>query len=138
MADLTRFHAALFDGTLLEPAQLAQMLTTVPVENAPPELAGYGLGISPWEFSCGTFWGHTGTFVGTGTVAYAAPEGDRQAAIGVNLQRYQALDEEGNPALHPADAAMYQHLDRVLCGAGATAAPPTAVPWLTRVEVALP
>ncbi|MGP4113973.1 serine hydrolase domain-containing protein [Streptomyces sp. 4N509B] len=136
MEDLNRFFAALFDGRLLEPAELEQMLQTVPVEGAPPELAGYGLGISPWEFSCGTFWGHSGTTLGAFSVAYTSPDGERQAAVGINLERYQTLDEEGNVVLHAADAAMFRHLERALCGTAEPQA--TTVPWYSPVAVTLP
>nr|WP_244943162.1 serine hydrolase domain-containing protein [Streptomyces inhibens] len=69
-SDLNRFFAALFDGKLLRPAQLAQLRTTVKV----PENAGmgpgvrYGLGVSSTPLSCGgLMWGHGGDIHGYAT-----------------------------------------------------------------------
>jgi D-alanyl-D-alanine carboxypeptidase len=135
MGDLNRFYAALFDGELLGPDELAEMRRTVPVENAQGEVVGrYGLGIYPVEFSCGRFWGHDGSVWGAGTMVFASPGGERQAAIGINRQKYQSLDEQGNIQPHPADDAMIRHLNQALCGesaGGARALPAQDMLWLS-------
>ncbi|MFD9812315.1 serine hydrolase domain-containing protein [Streptomyces sp. NPDC059080] len=65
-SDLNRFFSALFGGGLLEPAQLAQMRTTVEVpagEMWPG--ARYGLGVTSTALSCGgLMWGHGGDIPG--------------------------------------------------------------------------
>ncbi|GCD93029.1 hypothetical protein [Embleya hyalina] len=109
----------------------------MPVPGAPPELAGYGLGIAPWRFGCGTFWGYSASTLGAATAAYANATGGTQAAIGINLERYQTLGPEGKPLLHPIDAALLDHLEQALCGRPSTT-PVTAVPWLTPVAVTPP
>ncbi|MDT0445549.1 serine hydrolase domain-containing protein [Streptomyces johnsoniae] len=116
-ADLDAFYAALFDGTLLPPEQLAEMRRTVPVEDAAGQVVGaYGLGLYPVQFTCGTFWGHDGVVWGAGTMAFAAPDGGRQAAVGSTLTKYQTVNEDGTLEPHPADAALVQHLNLALCG----------------------
>jgi D-alanyl-D-alanine carboxypeptidase len=57
VTDLARFHRALFTGQLLAPEQMRELMTTVPQSD-------YGLGISRWDTSCGTAWGHGGAFPG--------------------------------------------------------------------------
>jgi CubicO group peptidase (beta-lactamase class C family) len=64
--DLRRFYEALLGGQLLRPAQLAQMLTTVPVL----PVFGYGLGIYSLRTACGTVWGHDGGIPGYVNVTY--------------------------------------------------------------------
>lgn len=121
MEDLNRFYAALFGGKLLGPDELAEMRRTVPVEDTEGNPVGaYGLGLYPATFSCGTFWGHDGAVWGAGTIAFSSPDGERQAALGFNLMKYQSLDENGWPEPHDADPAMITHLDQALCGTEAT------------------
>ncbi|MFI6996695.1 serine hydrolase domain-containing protein [Nocardia sp. NPDC050175] len=63
-ADLNRFFTALLDGTLLPPAQLAEMKTTVPL-GIPGPPTGYGLGLLYQQLSCGKdSWGHGGDIDG--------------------------------------------------------------------------
>ncbi|MDT0310026.1 serine hydrolase domain-containing protein [Streptomyces sp. DSM 44917] len=118
MEDLTRFYDALFDGELLTPASLDAMLSTVPIETPDGQVLGaYGLGIYPVGLPCGTFWGHDGRVWGSGTQVFAAPDGERQAAIGVTQQGYQSVDEStGALEPHPADEAIALHLIGALCG----------------------
>ncbi|MFH9351447.1 serine hydrolase domain-containing protein [Kitasatospora sp. NPDC017646] len=109
-ADLTRFHAALFGGRLLAPAQLAEMTTTVPIPHA-PDHAEYGLGVARYDLSCGQFWGHTGEIPGYSTGVFGTRDGSRQYAISYNEydkgdrqksdRLYRAFEEKalcGNPA----------------------------------------
>lgn len=61
MDDLATFTRALLTGQLLEPTQLAELKTTVPVTAD----AGYGLGIEHMKLPCGKWaWGHNGAVLG--------------------------------------------------------------------------
>ncbi|MFF3006519.1 serine hydrolase domain-containing protein [Kitasatospora sp. NPDC057940] len=64
-SDLNRFFSALFGGKLLEPAELAQMRTTVEVPRGLWTGARYGLGVISTPLSCGgLMWGHGGDIPG--------------------------------------------------------------------------
>ncbi|MGW1280009.1 serine hydrolase domain-containing protein [Streptomyces tsukubensis] len=117
MDDLTRFHRALFDGTLLPRAQLAAMTTTVPATDPLGDEHRSGLGLAPRTFSCGTFWGYRGGTWGAYTLAYASADGRRQAAVGINRMQYWDVNDDGTLRRHPVDTALDRHLDRALCGA---------------------
>jgi len=80
-ADLARFSTALLSGKLLPPAQLRQMMTTIPV---PGQGIGYGLGIQSLSLTCGTAWGHQGSFHGYFSNAFTTTGGTSQAVILVN------------------------------------------------------
>ncbi|MEU8781627.1 serine hydrolase domain-containing protein [Streptomyces sp. NPDC048637] len=107
--DLNRFFTALLDGTLLRPAQLAQMRTTVRV----PESAGigsgvrYGLGVTSTPLSCGGLaWGHGGDIPGYGTRTGVTDDG---RAVTV------AVTADGPPTKQgPRDVLTL--LDTTLCG----------------------
>ncbi|MFD6160616.1 serine hydrolase domain-containing protein [Nocardia sp. NPDC060256] len=74
-ADLNRFFTALLDGTLLPPAQLAEMKTTVPL-GIPGPPTGYGLGLLYHQLPCGTdSWGHGGDIDGFETRGGATTDG---------------------------------------------------------------
>ncbi|GGV06011.1 serine hydrolase domain-containing protein [Streptomyces spectabilis] len=106
--DLNRFFSALLGGKLLEPAQLAQMRTTVKV---PDDLgyakgARYGLGLIRTPLSCGgAMWGHGGSIPGSYTYP-GVTEGGRAATIAVTANREPTLD-----AFAKADAVV----DAALC-----------------------
>lgn len=83
--DLGRFMARLTDGTLLPPAQLAEMRKTVraPGFDAEPGWR-YGLGLASHELSCGGLaWGHGGDIQGFETRNLVTPDG-RWAVVVVN------------------------------------------------------
>jgi D-alanyl-D-alanine carboxypeptidase len=75
--DLRRFYGALLHGRLLRPAELEQMLTTVPVQPG----FGYGLGIYTQQTPCGTVWGHDGGIPGYLNVAFNDRSGRRSAEV---------------------------------------------------------
>ncbi|WBQ02632.1 serine hydrolase domain-containing protein [Kribbella sp. CA-293567] len=83
-ADLNRFFTALVQGKLLRPAQLKEMLTTVPAEDF--DVVGgsrYGLGIAQLKLSCGgTAWTHGGDIFGYETRNAVTADG-REAALAV-------------------------------------------------------
>ncbi|MBB5119667.1 hypothetical protein AF335_27850 [Streptomyces eurocidicus] len=105
--DLTRFWQALLGGRLLKPAQLTQMLTTVP---APEEHATVpseaGLGIFRTPLSCGgSYWGHSGTTLGHVNVNGFVDKGRR----GVVVMR------STNLATDDRDTRTDKLVDDVLC-----------------------
>ncbi|MFD9908782.1 serine hydrolase domain-containing protein [Streptomyces sp. NPDC059063] len=77
--DLSRFYAALFDGRLLEPAQLDEMTTTV---SAPELHARYGLGLAKVSLPCGgSYFTHVGEVSGYHTQVGVTPDATRTAVV---------------------------------------------------------
>lgn len=99
-ADLRTFYEALMQGRLLRPAQLTQMLTTVPV--APG--FDYGLGVFAEQYPCGTVWGHQGGILGYVTWAYSDRSGRRSVVV--------MMPTEPDPALWPV---LTRILDTAVC-----------------------
>jgi D-alanyl-D-alanine carboxypeptidase len=87
--DLDRFFAALMDGRLLPPAQLAEMRRTVDRSNSPEDLAewpqgGYGLGLRWVPLSCGGgYWHHEGDGFGSYTRTGATSDGTRTVSLSI-------------------------------------------------------
>ncbi|WP_246113912.1 serine hydrolase domain-containing protein [Streptomyces montanus] len=82
-ADLNRFYSALLRGKLLPKAQLAEMKTTVKVDEAPG--AGYGLGLIERKLSCGVVvWGHSGELFGSLSEAVTTADGRHSIAFNFN------------------------------------------------------
>jgi D-alanyl-D-alanine carboxypeptidase len=104
--DLQRFYAALLGGRLLRPAQLTQLLTTVPVLPT----YGYGLGISTQRGPCGTVWGHTGGVPGYATFAFNDRSGRRSAVV---MLPTEADDAIGSLLQLTVDTAICQMFGRV-------------------------
>ncbi|WP_031064298.1 serine hydrolase domain-containing protein [Streptomyces sp. NRRL WC-3742] len=96
-ADLNRFHAALFGGRLLAPAQLAEMTTTADVPGSKDE---YGLGVTRYQLSCGVAWGHIGDMPGYSTALLGTADGSRQLALSVT--EYDRSDPERTDRLYQA------------------------------------
>ncbi|MFB8234948.1 serine hydrolase domain-containing protein [Kitasatospora purpeofusca] len=85
-SELDRFFAALLDGELLPPAQLAEMRTTVPAGDQFAAGSGYGLGLVSTPLSCGgEYWGHGGSIPGYETRVGVTEDG-RAAAVTMTLQ----------------------------------------------------
>ncbi|MFC8870781.1 serine hydrolase domain-containing protein [Streptomyces sp. NPDC057148] len=83
-ADLNRFYTALLRGRLLPAEQLAEMTTTVPVDEV-EEGAGYGLGLIKRELDCGvTVWGHGGGIHGSTSEAVTTRDGRHALAFNFN------------------------------------------------------
>jgi D-alanyl-D-alanine carboxypeptidase len=92
-ADLARFSTALLSGKLLPAAQLQQMMSTIPAGQG----VGYGLGVESEPLSCGTAWGHQGSFFGYFSNAFTTAGDTSQAVVLVNadagtLSRQQQID----------------------------------------------
>ena len=80
-ADLNRFYTALLRGRLLPREQLAEMTTTVPVD----EVNSYGLGLMKTELTCGvTVWGHGGGIHGSISEAITTKDGRKSLAFNLN------------------------------------------------------
>ena len=82
--DLSRFYRALMTGSLLTPAMLQEMKTTVPDDPANPSGQGYGLGIMRIPTSCGVNWGHNGSVFGYEDAAYWNERTDRTVVVAWN------------------------------------------------------
>ncbi|GAA3037422.1 serine hydrolase domain-containing protein [Kitasatospora albolonga] len=82
-ADLNRFHAALFGGKLLRPAEMAALTATVPT-NTPN--GTYGLGVLRIDLGpgCEPAWGHDGGLPGWSTLLLGSRDGKRQFALSYN------------------------------------------------------
>jgi D-alanyl-D-alanine carboxypeptidase len=81
--DLNRFYSALLRGKLLPKKQLAEMKTTVRVDDIPG--AGYGLGLIDRELSCGVHvWGHGGGIHGSTSEAVTTADGRHSLAFNFN------------------------------------------------------
>jgi D-alanyl-D-alanine carboxypeptidase len=126
MEDVNTFYRELLGGRLLGARALAEMLRTVPATDAQGNvLFQYGLGVYAQDLPCGRFWGHDGAVWGSGTITLSSPDGRRQVSIGINLMKYQHLDENGAVQVHPIDIALSDYLLRALCGT--QAAPPSTL-----------
>lgn len=81
LEDVNTFERALLDGTLLPPAQLAELKTTVPA----PEIGGsYGLGLAKSDVGCGDVWWHNGSVPGYYTLTFTSDNGSKQVAVAAN------------------------------------------------------
>ncbi|QXJ20152.1 beta-lactamase family protein [Actinomadura graeca] len=111
-ADLNRFFTALIGGRLLEPAQLAEMRTTVPT-GMDGSFTGsrYGLGLLWFPLSCSKagFWGHGGDTPGYMTRGGVTPDARRSATVSVTTQ----LEGDGG---FREDATAANTVRNALCG----------------------
>jgi D-alanyl-D-alanine carboxypeptidase len=105
--DVADFYRALFSGHLLDPQLLAAMRETpLPASNA--DLGQrHGLGIERFPTSCGTAWGHSGSFPGYWGYAFSSEDGQRQTVLMVNIDP-TAMPEAGREAF-------YELLDDAYC-----------------------
>lgn len=83
--DLTRFFAALLGGRILPPPQLHDMTKSVEGSGPAPFTVPYGLGLDIVQTRCGTAYGHSGDMPGYRNLVWAAADGDRVAAVMVNV-----------------------------------------------------
>lgn len=98
--DLNRFFLALMRGELLSPAQLAEMMTTVPIGNG----QSYGLGLFYNQLPCtGGYWSHDGTTLGYETRTGVLDDGSRSVVVSVTttdaLYGSTRFDESSEKAL---------------------------------------
>lgn len=87
-ADLNRFFRALLDGTLLAPAELAEMQRTVPVDEQVEQMwpgGRYGLGLRVRPLPCGgVYWGHGGGGSGYMTEDGVTADGRRSVVVSMS------------------------------------------------------
>ncbi|MFI5959337.1 serine hydrolase domain-containing protein [Cryptosporangium sp. NPDC051539] len=97
-ADGNTFLRALLAGTLLRPAQLAEMKKTVPAPGfqAPFPGARYGLGLMSTPSSCGLIWSHGGDIHGYKTRNGVNSQGSRSIIVSLNTD--SLVPEPGAPA----------------------------------------
>jgi len=82
--DLGVFWRAIGRGELLPPAQVAQMRTTVPMNDPTRTIGVYGLGIGSAALSCGgAFWTHHGGLPGYSTRNAVSEDGRSSVVISV-------------------------------------------------------
>ncbi len=80
-ADLDRFFRALLGGELLGPDLLAEMKTTMPIDQGPPGTE-YGLGLVRFPLACGgAYWNHPGDVYGYHVRGGVTESGDRSATV---------------------------------------------------------
>jgi D-alanyl-D-alanine carboxypeptidase len=104
--DVAGFYRALLSGRMLKPALLKAMKTTLPeTQGDLHQRMGYGLERFPT--SCGAAFGHSGSFPGYWTHAWASANGKRQAVLMVNI------NPDAAPA--PARRLFSKLLDRAYC-----------------------
>jgi D-alanyl-D-alanine carboxypeptidase len=86
--DVNRFFRALLDGTLLGPAELAEMQRTVPVDEQVEQMwpdGRYGLGLRMRPLPCGgVYWGHGGAGSGYMTEDGVTPDGRRSVVVSMS------------------------------------------------------
>lgn len=93
-SDLGRFFVAVQDGTLLEPATVAEMQRTQEMDMGEGLVFHYGLGIQRVDLPDGTVaWGHGGDVHGFSTRVAATPDG-RFVAVAVNALPSSAAGDE--------------------------------------------
>ena len=106
--ELSRFLSALLGGELLPAARLADMLTTVPMDDDGG--SGYGLGIARTRTPCGTVWGHTGGTVGHSSHMFGTA-GGRRTVVTDSTTIPDGLDGPGATdrarAMASADEALF-------------------------------
>jgi D-alanyl-D-alanine carboxypeptidase len=108
VGDVAAFYRALLSGRLLKPAQLDAMKTTLP-EAKGDLVQRMGYGLIRFSTPCGAAWGHSGSFPGYWTHAWASANGQRQAVLMVNIDPMSVTPE--------ANAAFYKALGNAYCGA---------------------
>jgi D-alanyl-D-alanine carboxypeptidase len=130
MDDLNRFYRVLLRGGLIGAAQFAEMQKTVAVLVGGGQIDNYGLGIYALDLPCGRFWGHDGGVFGMATQSLSTPDGGRQLSFGLNLIKYQRIDENGAVEPSPIDYALVDHMLLALCGQSAATARTSQAPFL--------
>jgi D-alanyl-D-alanine carboxypeptidase len=114
-ADLNRFFLALLAGRLLPPEQLAQMQTTVPVDEGTDRLwpgARYGLGLFSRPLPCGgRYWAPAGDQDGYSTRAGIPADGRRAVVVSMSTQLRDSL-----ASLLQQEQAAHALITRALCG----------------------
>nr|WP_237536024.1 serine hydrolase domain-containing protein [Streptomyces sp. SID3343] len=101
-ADVNRFHAALFGGRLLRPAEQRELTSRATTTDG--TLAG-GLGVGVATLSCTTLWGHDGGVPGYETLMVGSVDGRTRLALSYN----PFGDAEGLPNLARNTKSLLEH-----------------------------
>ena len=127
-ADLNRFFGLLVSGGILTSESLTQMQRTGPVISFEGIPIDYGLGLHRQEHprrpddermirgGDEVFWGHDGTVWGGGALTVVSDDGRRRMTLLLNRQRWNTLDETGQPKPHAIDAAVAEFIGLGLGG----------------------
>ncbi|AOS64486.1 serine hydrolase domain-containing protein [Actinoalloteichus hymeniacidonis] len=108
-SDWQRFLRALLSGSVLPPAQLAEMKETVVEFPGEPASARYGLGLEQYQSPCGSVWGHTGGIPGYASANYVDESGTRSVTVVTTTQfglRTEALGAAERALIDGAVCAM--------------------------------
>jgi D-alanyl-D-alanine carboxypeptidase len=103
--DVADFYRALLSGDLLKPGLLKAMKVSLPTTGDLGQR--YGLGVERFPASCGSAWGHSGSFPGYWTHAWSSANGKRQTVLMVNIDPGSVTAE--------ARASFYKLLDKAYC-----------------------
>ena len=120
VGDVARFYRALLTGRLLPPAQLRELLATIPVHDTGELFAEhYGLGIYRVRLPCGTAWGHDGGWPGGfKTFAYTSPDGARQAVMVYNDFKMSISRRDGGTGTAAFQRDVRKATEIAFCGRG--------------------
>ncbi|TCC32315.1 serine hydrolase domain-containing protein [Kribbella sindirgiensis] len=112
--ELDTIVRAMFDGRLLRPAQLREMMRTVPTDGSADEFwpnARYGLGLFSRDLPCGgTVWIPSGDQIGYKTRTGVTPGGRRSVVVSMSTQLNDSM-----PAAIGQEKAAKQVVDNALC-----------------------
>jgi D-alanyl-D-alanine carboxypeptidase len=111
--DLAKFHRSLFDGTLLNPAEIAELKRTVVVGDV-----RMGLGVDRLDVPCASgetspVWGNSGGGPGYNSYSLISDDGTRQLVVAMNVFDI-AEDVAGRPAV-PKGASLLPAMRGVFC-----------------------
>jgi D-alanyl-D-alanine carboxypeptidase len=110
--DLARFQRALFNGTLLPPAELRELKTTAEVEGV-----AMGLGVDRLELPCETgtrvVWATSGGGPGYNSYAMTTEDTSRQLVVAMNV--YDIAEEIAGHSPLPKDATLTPALQGIFC-----------------------
>ena len=109
--DVAAFYRALLSGKVLEPALLDAMKTTIPGSANADLHQRMGYGLERFPATCGPAWGHSGSFPGYWTHAWASENGNRQAVLMVNA--------DPSAVSAKARALFYKVLNEAYCSTAA-------------------
>jgi D-alanyl-D-alanine carboxypeptidase len=98
-ADLNQFYRSLLDGSLLDPAQLAQAQQTVLVDEEVERYwpgGRFGLGLRMQPLACGgVFWGHSGGVTGYITEGGVTSDGRRSVIVSMPSALADSVESAG-------------------------------------------
>jgi D-alanyl-D-alanine carboxypeptidase len=114
LKDLDTFIRALFGGRLLKPAQLREMMRTVPVDESSQDIwpgARYGLGVISRDLPCGgTVWIPSGDQIGYKTRTGVTADGRRSVVLSMSTQLNDSV-----PAFLAQEKTAKTLVDHVFC-----------------------